>query len=149
MRQREMTLIRIAAVLWIVWGVVHAFAGVMTIRFAGGGSIAEAIGGIADAVDAATVAGNYPEALGGILGQHGFNLLWFGIATTVGALFMWRASRIAVAFNAIVGGLADVGYFIFIDLAGYANFVPGTVMTIVSATAILLSVIVVMRGRRG
>jgi len=41
--------------------------------------------------------------------------------------------------TAMVGGLADVGYFMFIDLPGFASFVPGTVMTLVSATAIILT----------
>lgn len=39
----------------------------------------------------------------------------------------------------LVGGLLDVGYFVFIDLGGYNNFVPGTVMTIISARAITSS----------
>lgn len=39
----------------------------------------------------------------------------------------------------MVGGLADLGYLLFLDIAGYVSFVPGTVMTIFSATAILLS----------
>ena len=32
-----------------------------------------------------------------------------------------------------------MGYFLFIDLGGFVNFVPGTVMTLISASAILLS----------
>jgi len=35
--------------------------------------------------------------------------------------------------------LLDIGYLAFVDLAGYANFVPGTIMTIISATAVALS----------
>ena len=38
-----------------------------------------------------------------------------------------------------VGGLADLGYFLFVDLGGFAMFVPGTVMTLISASAIVLS----------
>lgn len=38
-----------------------------------------------------------------------------------------------------VQGIADVGYFVFLDLGGYVNFVPGTLMTIFSATAITTS----------
>lgn len=32
-----------------------------------------------------------------------------------------------------------LGYFFFLDLGGYVHFVPGTVMTLISAAAILLS----------
>ena len=39
----------------------------------------------------------------------------------------------------MVGGLADLGYLLFVDLPGYVNFFPGTVMTFVSGSAILLS----------
>ncbi len=39
----------------------------------------------------------------------------------------------------MAGGLADVGYLLFLDLPGYVSFVPGTVVTMVSATAIVLS----------
>ncbi len=40
---------------------------------------------------------------------------------------------------ALVGGLADVGYFLFLDLGGYVKFAPGTVMTIFSSVAIITS----------
>ena len=55
---------------------------------------------------------------GAIINQHGFNLLWIGAFTTVGAFFIWRASVTGIIFTAIVGGLTDVGYFVFIDLGG-------------------------------
>lgn len=59
--------------------------------------------------------------------------------TTVCAWFIWRRSPPAIFIGALVGGLADVGYFLFLDLGGYVNFVPGTVMTLVSSSAIILS----------
>ncbi|MEL6309764.1 MAG: hypothetical protein AAFQ52_16600, partial [Chloroflexota bacterium] len=55
---------------------------------------------------------------------------------------------LAIFITAMVGGLADIRYFIFIDLGGYANFVPGTVMTIVSASAIVLSLIAYFGSNR-
>ncbi len=118
-------LLKIAAVLWIVWGLVHVFAGVMTMRGPLTGDISAAVSGIADAVDPATLQMDYPDAAGAVLGQHGFNLFWIGIVSFILA--------------AITGGLADVGYFLFMDLGGYVNFMPGTVMTIFSGAAIMLS----------
>jgi hypothetical protein len=35
--------------------------------------------------------------------------------------------------------MADVGYFLFLDLGGFVHFVPGTVMTIFSGSAIGLT----------
>jgi len=46
-----------------------------------------------------------------------------------------------VLFTAAVGGLTDLGYFLFMDLGGYTHFVPGTVMTLVSGTAIILTLL--------
>jgi len=66
-------------------------------------------------------------------------LVWFGAVTTIGAVFIWRGSDTAIWVSAMVGGLADLGYFMFLDLGGYVKFVPGTVMTIIALVAILLS----------
>ncbi len=126
---------RVAAVLWVIWGLVHALAGVLTITQ----DTAGAAQGIADAVDHALLEMVYPDAVGAIMNQHGFNLLWIGVVTTVCAWFIWRRSPPAIFIGALVGGLADVGYFLFMDLGGYVNFVPGTVMTLVSSSAIILS----------
>jgi hypothetical protein len=43
--------------------------------------------------------------------------------------------------------LADLGYFIFMDLGGYVNFIVGGLMTYVSAAAIILSFYVYFKTR--
>ena len=131
----QQNILKVAAVLWVIWGIVHVMAGVLIIPV----DAQTAIGNIADAVDKSTLAADYPPALSAILSQHGWNLGWIGATTIVGGLFIWRANLTAIWVTALVGGMADIGYFVFIDLPGYANFVPGTVMTIVSATAIVIS----------
>ena len=140
-------LLKIAAVLWVIWGLVHIFAGVMTINFVFSGDIAGAISGIADAVDPATIQAYYPKAAGGVIGQHGFNLLWIGAVTFLCAFFVWRGNSNAIFLAAITGGLADLGYFLFMDLGGFVNFVPGTVMTLVSSAAIILSFYAYFKGK--
>lgn len=131
--------LKIAAVLWAIWGIVHIFAGVMTMYFITSGDIAGSVSGIADAVDPTTLQLAYPAAAGAIIGQHGFNLFWIGIVTFVCAFFIWKKNGNAIFLAAITGGLADLGYFLFMDLGEFVNFIPGTVMTLVSATAIILS----------
>ncbi len=128
-----------SAVLWIIWGLVHVIAGVLTMKGVLTGDISASIAGVADAVDPASVTMDYPKAAGGLIGQHGFNLAWIGIVTFICGFFVWKGNRNAIYLAAITGGLADLGYFLFMDLGGFVNFVPGTVMTIVSATAIILS----------
>ncbi|MEL7342223.1 MAG: hypothetical protein AAGM67_17200 [Bacteroidota bacterium] len=130
---------KIAAVLWIVWGLVHVFAGVMTMYGIVTDSIAASVAGIADAIDPSTLQADYPKASGAIIGQHGFNLFWIGIVTFVSAFYVWGGNKNAIFLAAITGGLADLGYFLFMDLGGYVKFAPGTVMTLVSASAIILS----------
>lgn len=132
---RATWLLRVAAVLWIVWGLVHILAGVLTMSR----DTTSAVQGIADGVEPALLELDYPDAAGAIINQHGFNLAWIGLVTLICAFFIWRRSVAAVFLAALVGGLADVGYFLFLDLGDHVNFVPGTVMTIFSASAIITS----------
>jgi hypothetical protein len=128
-----------SAILWIVWGLVHILAGVMTMKGVLSDDISSSIAGIADAVDPNSIQMDYHEAAGAVIGQHGFNLLWIGAVTLLSAFFVWKGNKSAIYLAAITGGLADLGYFLFMDLGGFVKFVPGTLMTIVSATAIILS----------
>lgn len=130
---------KIAAVMWVIWGLVHIFAGIMTDSFTLSGDVAGAVSGIADAIDPSTLQANFPDAAGAVIGQHGFNLLWIGLTTLICAPFVWKGKANAIFLAAITGGLADLGYFLFMDLGGYVHFVPGTVMTLVSSAAIILS----------
>jgi hypothetical protein len=132
-------LLKIAAILWMIWGLVHIMAGVFTISFASSGDISSSVSGIADAIDPTTLQMDYPNAVGAILSQHGFNLLWIGLVTFVSAFYIWKARKNAIFLAALVGGLADLGYFLFLDLGGFVRFMPGTLMTIISASAIILS----------
>ena len=133
------TFFKIAATLWIIWGLVHIFAGGITDYKILSGDTSSAISGIADKVDPASVVRDYPPAAGAIIGQHGFNLLWIGFVTLICAFYIWRGNKNAIFLAAICGGLADLGYFLFMDLGGFVNFMPGTVMTIFSSAAIILS----------
>lgn len=127
-------LLRTSSVLWVIWGLVHFLAGVLTITQA----TPQAVMGIADAVNPVALDIIYPEAAGALINQHGFNLLWIGLVTTVGGILIWKQSRNAVLVTALIGGLTDLGYFIFMDLGGYVNFAPGTVMSIISLSALSL-----------
>jgi len=139
---------KISAVLWFVWGVVHVFAGVMTDYFILSGDISGAVAGIADAVDPNHLKMDYHGAAGAVIGQHGFNLLWIGLTTLISSFFIWRGHTSAIFLAALTGGLADLGYFLFLDLGGHVNFVPGTVMTLVSSLAIILSFIAYFSRRK-
>ena len=121
-----------SAVLWIIWGLIHILAGVMTMKGVLTNDISASIIGIADAVNPESLKMDYPKAAGAVIGQHGFNLLWIGLVTFISAFFIWRGYKHAIFLAAICGGLADLGYFLFLDLGGFVNFV-------ISSAAILLS----------
>ena len=131
-------LLKISAVLWVIWGLVHFGAGVISIA----GTAVSTVQGIAAGVPPESLVMDYPDAVAAILNQHGWNLLWAGAITIVGGVLIWRRSATAIWLTALVGGLFDIGYFVFIDLGGYGTFFPGTLMTIFSATAIILTMYV-------
>lgn len=135
MTQLQGLALKAATVLWVIWGAVHVLAGIMVLTSDAAGGLSA----IADGVDAALLTGDYHPAVGGILNQHGWNLLWFGGATLVGGVMIWRKNLTAIWVTGMVGGLADLGYLVFVDLPGYVNFVPGTIMTFISGAAIILS----------
>ncbi|RNC85868.1 MAG: hypothetical protein ED557_03605 [Balneola sp.] len=141
-------MLKASSVLWIIWGLVHMFAGIMTMYFIITGDIGGAVAGIADAVDPSTLEMAYPEAAGAVIGQHGFNLLWIGLVTFICAFFIWKGNKPAIFLAAITGGLADLGYFIFMDLGGFVHFIPGTLMTLVSSSAIILSFYTYFKGKK-
>ena len=132
-------LFKVSAVLWIIWGIVHILAGIMTIKGILTDDISSSIIGIADAINPEDLKMDYPAAAGAVIGQHGFNLLLIGLVTFISAFFIWKGNKNAIFLAAICGGLADLGYFLFLDLGGFVNFVPGSVMTIISSLAIITS----------
>lgn len=142
------SLLKVSAVLWIIWGLVHILAGVMTIKGILSDDISSSIAGIADATHPESLQLDYPKATGAIIGQHGFNLFWIGVVTFISALYIWKGKKNAIFLAAITGGFADLGYFLFLDLGGYVNFLPGTVMTIVSSLAIITSFYAYFRNKR-
>ncbi|MEE2809427.1 MAG: hypothetical protein VX412_01455 [Pseudomonadota bacterium] len=140
-------ILQASAVLWVVWGVAHiAFGAFGMIGFIGGDA-AESMKAMLGGADPQTLEIDYPEPLLAVLNQHSWNLLWFGVFATVGGIMIWRRHAIAVLMTAVVGGAADAGYFMFVDLGGFAA-PPGPQMTWISAAAIVLSLFVYFRTNR-
>ena len=126
-------LLKIAYLLWVIWAIVHIGASIFIIS----SNTVTGVQGIADAIDSASLQMNYLDAAGAIVKQLGFNIGWAGVVTLIGAVFIWRKNTTAIFVTAMVGGLVDMAYFLFIDLGGLANFLLGGLMTYVSATAII------------
>ena len=135
MSKNQALALKTAAVLWGIWGLVHMLAGFIVIPADASAGFAA----IADAVDAKLLVADYHPAVNGILDQHGWNLLWGGLVTIIGAVFIWRKNLTAIWVTGMVGGLLDLGYLVFVDFPGFVNFIPGTLMTLISGSAIILS----------
>ena len=138
---------RVSSVLFVIWGLVHLLAGIATIAQLGSGKAADAVYAITPKTDRALIEIDYPDAVVAILSQHGFNLLWAGLVTVLAAVFVWRRQPIMFGLAAIVAGCLDLGYFIFIDLGGFAEF-PGPQMTYICAVAIISGFIAMRLGSR-
>lgn len=137
-------LLKTSSILWVIWGIVHIFAGIVVLT----NDSVTAVQAIADGVDAKLLLATYPDAVGAIINQHGWNLAWFGLVTIAGAFLIWRNNYFAVFVTALIGGMADLGYFIFLDIGGFVNFIPGTIMTIFSSLAIILSFSAYFKSRK-
>ena len=131
-------LLKISSVLWAIWGVFHFVMGIALIYLLSLGKEALSMEAIANDPLMVSLLTDYTPLITATLKQHGWNLAWFGAVTTVGAYYIWKKSAAAIFISALVGGLADFGYFVFVDLQGLAPPI-GTAMTFISGSAIILS----------
>ena len=132
-------LFKISSVLWVIWGIVHMFFGGFILYLVSIGDTSRIVAEVANNVSPALVKMDYHSAANAMFGQHGWNLLWFGIVTAIAAFYVWKGNKNAILLAAIVGGLADLGYFMFMDLGGYVLFFPGKLMTYIALAAIITS----------
>jgi hypothetical protein len=133
------SLFKTSSVLWIIWGIVHMFFGVFILYLVSIGDTSRIITEIANNVSPELLKMDYPAAANALLGQHGWNLLWFGVVTTIAAFYVWKGNKNAIFLAALVGGLADLGYFMFMDLGGYVSLFPGKLMTYIALAAVATS----------
>lgn len=78
-------------------------------------------------------------AVNALYNQHCWNMGWGGLTTLICAGSIWKGNGTAIWIAALTGGMADVGYFVYMDLGGHVNFMPDALMTYVSSSAIALS----------
>lgn len=125
---------RVAAVLWAMWGALHLVAGLSVLT-----TFASEVVGVPESVQLTVMGGDLPFYVRRTLAEHSFNNTWFGLVVLVGSLLVWKRSRLGVFLCTIVGGLAHVGFTIFLVVPGYSNAV-GVAMTLIAAGAFTLSV---------
>lgn len=126
-------LFRAAGVLWAMWGLLHLVAGVGVLS-----TFASEVTGVPESVTLTLMGGEMPFQVRRTLAEHNFNNTWFGLVVTAGSVQVWRGRRLGALLCAIVGGLAQLGFTIFIVVPGYGNAV-GVAMTFVAVSALVLS----------
>lgn len=131
-------LLKASSVLWMIWGVFHFAIGVAMIYLLSLGNAALSHSFVSSDPLMADLIREYAPIVTASLKQHSWNLAWFGVVTIVGSVFIWRKNATAIFVTALVGGLADFGYFIYVDMAGLAP-PAGTLMTFINASAIVTS----------
>lgn len=137
-------ILKVSCILWAIWGVFHVFIGVALVVLFTQEHPAGDFASIPTVLDSTMFGMTSPFAPIATLKQHAYNLAWIGLVVTVGSVYLWRKSVTALFVCALAGGLADLGYFVFIDLGGYAT-TPGPEMTYICAAAIVSSFYVYFR----
>lgn len=131
--------LKVASGLWFLWGVFHIAVGVAFVAFLVNEHPTGELSPVPETVEVDFFGSDSMFASIAFMKQNGFNLAWIGGLVTIASVFVWRrSSRSAVATCVVLGGLADLGYFVFVDLAGFAD-PPGPQMTYIMAIAIALA----------
>lgn len=143
-----MTSYKIGAVFFILWGVMHIAFAYQIFDMNINGSTIDVIDTIY--LDAGPV--ETPRELGSVIGalmnQHAWNLLWFGVVSTViGVFFNWRNSVAGYWVNMVVVGAADIGFIGAILLPGYASLAVGIWGPIFWILGVIFSTIGVLQRR--
>jgi len=138
--------LRASAVLWAIWGVFHLSLGSLLIFISQEYPVG-VFESVPELVEFELFGMANRLAVIGSLKQLVFNLAWVGAAVTIGSVYIWKKNAHAIFFCAILGGLSDLGYFLFIDLPGFAD-PPGPQMTYICIAAIASSFFVYFKSDR-
>ncbi|MBX7098157.1 MAG: hypothetical protein K1X89_10635 [Myxococcaceae bacterium] len=131
---------RVAGVLWAAWGLLHLVAGISVVR-----TFSNEVAGVPESVTLSLMGDQLPFHVRRTLAEHSFNNTWFGLVVLVGSVLVFRGSRQGVLLCTIVGGLAHLGFTIFLVIPGFSNPV-GVAMTFIAACAAILGVTAQVRS---
>ncbi len=112
---------RVAAVFYGAWGALHVAFGLMMLIAGLSGTGGDAARIVATAAPEAV--GEPAAAVGGIILQHAWNLLMFGVI--VGALAVWNWRREALVINTVIASAADIGFIAFVLIPGHITLADG------------------------
>jgi hypothetical protein len=123
---------RIAASLFIGWGLMH---------IAGGAAILFALADGSQSGYAVyrNSAGSFPPISGAVLGYLAYSFLWLGaLVVAVGATSNWHNSARGLALNTALVGLTDLGLVCFMVLPGYVTWMEASAGLLLFVAALIL-----------
>lgn len=137
-----MTAYKWGAISYILWGVMHAMIGIQILLINISQSSQQVIRSLyLDAGPQSTPA-QLGSVISGLINQHGWNLLWFGVvAVVVAVIGNWRNNRAAYWANLTLVSLADIGFIFAILIPGYINLAMGVGGPILWVVAMVMSTI--------
>jgi len=123
---------RIAAALFIAWGLMHMVGGAMILfALTDGPEIGSAV--YHDAM------GPFPPVAGAALSYLAYSFLWLGaLVAIIGATSNWHNSARGLALNTALVGLTDLGQVCFMVLPGYVAWTEAAGGLLLFAAAAIL-----------
>ena len=117
---------KIGAIFYILWGVLHVgFGALVLYRLAADGGTA-ALAQIGTAVPRSQLPAQLPDVASGVLAQHAWNLIVFGVfAVVVACIWNWRNSRTGYWLNLGVVSGADLAFLCAIVIPRFDTLVDG------------------------
>ncbi|MBX7058458.1 MAG: hypothetical protein K1X75_10375 [Leptospirales bacterium] len=130
---------RIAALLFLIWGLLHV-AGGLTMLLAANTSVDAYLQLLSDGAEASGIEN---VAIGKVFAFHAFNLLWMGaLCIWIVWRFNWRNRPEGLWLNLMLIGLADAGLLLFMVGSGVmpiANAWLGPALLLLALGAVLVS----------
>jgi hypothetical protein len=91
-----------------------------------------------------------PGMVQGRIFQDAWNLLFFAVfGIAVGIFLNWKNSRLGYWLNLVVVSAGDIGYIVFVLIAGYVPFLPGALGPILWLLAVLFSTLGIVNVNQG
>lgn len=120
---------KIATVMWVIWGIVHAVGGaflLINLFDTGAAFILSRFSG--SDVPASVFPADIYGLAGAIYSQHAWNLIWIGLlAIVVAILLNWKNSTRGFWFNLALISCADMGQVLFLQIPGYIGWLDASI----------------------
>jgi hypothetical protein len=137
---------KLGAICYILWGILHVGIGALVLYRLGTEGAVAALSQIGTAVSPAELAQHLPDVAAGVIGQHAWNLVLFGLfALVVGIVGNWHNSLLGYWLNLAVVSGADVGFIFAIVLPRYNTLWDGLAGPVLWILAAIFSTIGILQ----